>query len=169
MKQKSRNNQKEPVNYSKEKEDVEKTAVPTSTGKKNQPRNDFPVALVTSPKRMSVEGFQIASSPCGSSPQKHPKIDSGTPPGHMFTRRHHRNEIARICWITLISHFSVHLPTIVVFASLAPNESSLWKVRRAKLPSSCNDSPLLKTVKPSLWMIWLKWRSTKTWNDLKTT
>ena len=51
------------MNYSKEKggrlEDVEKTAVPTSTGKKNQPRNDFPVALVTSPKWMSVEGFQL--------------------------------------------------------------------------------------------------------------
>ena len=67
-KQRSRNNQKEPVNYSKEKgnrlEDVEKTAVPTSTGNKNQPRNDSPVALVTSPKRMSVEDFHSASSPC---------------------------------------------------------------------------------------------------------
>ena len=67
------------MNYSKEKgdqlDDVEKTAVPTFTRKKNQPRNDFPVALVTSPKQMSVEGFQTASSLCGSSPQKRLKID----------------------------------------------------------------------------------------------
>ena len=87
------------MNYSKEKgdrlEDVEKTTVPTSTGKKNQPRNDFPVALVTSPKRMSVEGFQTASSPCGSSPQKHQKIDSGTPPGHLIAYFHEVTPLKR--------------------------------------------------------------------------
>ena len=88
--QRSCNNQKEPVNYSKEKGDRKKKekkskrSVLTSTGKKYQPRNDFPVALVTSSKRMSVEGFQTASSPCGSSPKRHPKIDSGTPPGHLI-------------------------------------------------------------------------------------
>ena len=37
---------------------------------------------------MSVEGFQTASSPCGSSPQKHPKIDLGTAQGHLIAYVH---------------------------------------------------------------------------------
>ena len=44
---------------------------------------------------MSVEGFQTASSPCGSSPQKHPKIDSGTPPGHLIAYVHEVTPLKR--------------------------------------------------------------------------